>query len=461
MISSLYRAIFLSVFLFQNFGHCDEDTRYWDEIGAINLLKEDILQNAVAAGMPPVFTRFLYNYQDFRMAFLYYFEFCDDWFIGAIEWNTKHINNHQKQAEHWASINEQNIVQMKQEYIRYRQGILHELKQEFPAVRSILRNGWDLVQQHWFDLSLFIDCSKAPIFRWQKSFILFDMGKSFDALLHIEKLIDSGDLENLLREEKMNRSEFFINTAQGYSETNQYEKAIECLNKVISEDKDHKKAYLDRATAYFELGNFDLSLQDYLASGVKPTPILEIDEIGLFALGLTRGILRGGVQAGVEYIPSILSSLHGIAHGLWAFTQDPVKVSLELVQATQVCIEFVKSHATKEALKEVVPELKDLLENWHQYKGSERGEIAGYVIGKYGVDIFAGVGIAKSMQIYRNLKKANNLLTFEAMAISQRNQELIKLEATRRAKARKQILCHGNLKIQPGKQGKHIFGHKN
>ena len=47
------------------------------------------------------------------------------------------------------------------------------------------------------------------------------------------------------------------------------------------------------------------------------------------------------------------------------------------------------------------------------------------------------------------------------MAISQRNNSLIKLKALEQAKARKAIFQHANLKIQWDKQGKHIQGHKN
>ncbi len=65
------------------------------------------------------------------------------------------------------------------------------------------------------------------------------------------------------------------------------------------------------------------------------------------------------------------------------------------------------------------------------------------------------------MKVYRDLKKANNLLTFEAMSISETNKSLVKIEAARRAQARKEILKRGNLKIQPDKQGKHIIDHKN
>ena len=246
------------------------------------------------------------------------------------------------------------------------------------------------------------------------------------------------------------------------SEIGAYAAAVESLSKVIKENSENREAYFERAVAYYELGEFDLSLEDYLASGIRPSPIREgsLDMIS-FSLGMTTGILKGGAQAGIEFIPSLLSSLQGIGHGLWVFAQDPVQVSVELVQSAQACISFVKNNTAQETLEKIVPELRELFEQWDQLGDVEKGEIAGHIIGKYGVDIFASAGIVKGMKLYRDLRKANNLLTFEAMAISERNRALIKLESARRAQARREILRHGNLKIQWDKQGKHIPGHKN
>jgi hypothetical protein len=129
--------------------------------------------------------------------------------------------------------------------------------------------------------------------------------------------------------------------------------------------------------------------------------------------------------------------------------------------ALQDAMQWVIGASPQEILSELAPEIKDLIGKWDQLKDEQRGEEVGYVIGKYGIDIFAGVGLTKAMKSYRELKRANNLLTFEAMAISKRNQSLIQLEAVRKSQARQAILRHSNLKIQPDKQGKHIIGHKN
>lgn len=241
-----------------------------------------------------------------------------------------------------------------------------------------------------------------------------------------------------------------------------YADAILTLSEFIDKNPNNHDVYVERAGAYFELGDFDSSLNDYLASQIKPEPIpLNAQDMIAFSLGLTKGIAHGGVEAGAEFIPSILSSLHGISQGLWAFAQDPVQISKNFVNASQNCIQFIKEHSLKEAFDTLVPELKDLIEKWDQLEQVKQGEIVGNIIGKYGVDIFIAGGVAKGMKAFRELKRANDLLTFEAMAISERNRALIKLEAATRAQRRQDILKKGNLKIQQDKQGKHIVGHGN
>ncbi len=250
--------------------------------------------------------------------------------------------------------------------------------------------------------------------------------------------------------------------AQTELEAGLYADAVLTLTELIKRHPANKEAYFERAGAYFELGDFDLSLKDYLASEVKPQMSLpDSIDMASFSLSLTKGILQGGAQAGIEFIPSLLSSLQGISHALWAFAEDPVQISMAFIQASQACISFVREHTSTETLTQLVPELKELIEKWDELASEKRGEITGYIIGKYGVDIFAGVGLTKAMQLYRELKKVNNLLTFEAMAISERNKSLISLEAARKAQIRKEIFTHANLKIQWDKQGKHVQGHVN
>lgn len=283
-------------------------------------------------------------------------------------------------------------------------------------------------------------------------------GNAVDALGHVEAALEKLKNDDF---EKLKEEAMFLK-GQAELEAGLYADAVLTLSELIEQNPVNKEAYFERASAYFELGNFDLSLADYLSSEVKPQPI-STDSVDMvsFSIGLTKGILQGGAQAGVEFIPSLLSSLQGIGHGLWAFAQDPVQMSKTFVQASQDCINFIREHAPQETLAELVPELKELIEKWDELEDEKKGEITGHVIGKYGVDIFAGAGVVKGMRLYRDLKRANNLLTFEAMAISERNKSIIKVEAIKKAQIRKELLQHANLKIQWDKQGKHVQDHVN
>ncbi len=258
------------------------------------------------------------------------------------------------------------------------------------------------------------------------------------------------------------KEEALLLKSQTELETGLYADAVITLSDLIKQNPGNKEVYFERAGAYFELGNFDLSLEDYLISHGKHEPIpIETTEWGAFSLGLAQGIVQGGIQAGAEFIPSVLSSLQGINQGLWAFAQDPVQVSKEFIQASQDCIYFIKDHTLPEALVELVPELQELIAKWDQLEHEKKGALTGLIIGKYGIDIFIGAGFTKAMKSFRELRRANNRLTFEAMAISERNHSLIKLEATKRARARQEILENRHLKIQSDKQGKHLVHHKN
>jgi hypothetical protein len=97
--------------------------------------------------------------------------------------------------------------------------------------------------------------------------------------------------------------------------------------------------------------------------------------------------------------------------------------------------------------------LQELIGKWDGLKSERKGELMGHVIGKYGIEIFAGKGLAKAMRVFRDLKRANNLMTYEAMAISKRNQALLKADAAKRVKTRKEILKTANLTVQADKQG--------
>lgn len=296
-------------------------------------------------------------------------------------------------------------------------------------------------------------CRKNPRAYYESGVLHFLRGNVIEAIedgiTFLKKVDADADLSSV-----------YLQLGEAYSETLEYDKAIECLTKAIKASPENKQAYFERAVAYFENGQFDQALEDYLVSNIKPKSLsLEAEDFVSFASGISIGAKNGGVQAGVEFIPSLLSSLHGIGETLWTFAQDPIHVSQDFVESAIDCFNFVRSSTSQELLETIVPELKDLIGNWDQLAPDKRGEGTGFIIGKYGVEIFASAGVIKGMQFFRQLKRANSLLNLQAAALSERNRSLIVAEAAKRAKARQEVFRSANLKIQWGKQGKHVEGH--
>ena len=126
-----------------------------------------------------------------------------------------------------------------------------------------------------------------------------------------------------------------------------------------------------------------------------------------------------------------------------------------------IYIPYVRTSTPKESLALLIPELQEFFEKESSFTPKEKGERIGCIIGKYGLEVFACVGAKKGVQLYQNLRRANNMLTLEAMKISTENQRILRLESIKRAKIRSEILKTSNLKISWDKQGKHIIGHRN
>jgi len=244
---------------------------------------------------------------------------------------------------------------------------------------------------------------------YNRGLLSFSQGRINEALEDIRKFMHS--LKD--SEKELLSSEEYLNAGIIQSEVNLYNDAIVSLGKAIQKDPNNKMAYFERAAAYFETGEFDLALSDYLASGMRAT----IDEPGVsfskdYAQGLIEGIKKGFTEEFGEGLP-MWSPILGV--GLWALTSSP-SPHAKLVSGVLACVAASVAYV---AADQISTELKDLVTNWDHLTQKERGEISGYLIGKYGVDIFFMAGSAKMMKAYQDLKRANSVLTFEMMLLEE------------------------------------------
>jgi tetratricopeptide (TPR) repeat protein len=314
-------------------------------------------------------------------------------------------------------------------------------------------------------LNLYTECLQKhphPKIYYERGMVLFHRGENLDSLDDIRKFISYAENN---RYQELLTSDLYLKEGRLLSESLSYDEAIVALTKAIEKDPKNIEAYFERAIAYFEKGDFSKSLSDYLASGIHPMKI-DPKKVGrfnsvTFGQGIALGMIKGGQASVTEFVPSLLSCFRGISRGIWAFVSSPIEVSQDMVDCAYACLEFVKDNTKKEILYKLAPELQECLKKWEQLDDNTKGGYIGYVVGKYGADIFIGSGSVKAIQLYRNLRKANALMTLETASISPKLTQQVLEQAVRQEKLREKILKSGNLKVQWDKQGKHIKGHKN
>lgn len=210
--------------------------------------------------------------------------------------------------------------------------------------------------------------------------------------------------------------------------------------------------YLERAFAYFETGQIDLALKDYEKAKKKQPFILYLksilprdiyipkDKIA-FSKGLISGIKEGVKVSAIEFVPSLYTSLKGMVFGLWAFVCSPSEVSQEVITTAYSIGTFISNHTKMECLECVVPEIRELSISWNTIDDHVKGQKIGYIIGKYGIDIFASIGSLKAINKIRALKRANTMLTLEACATSTESEAVILRESAKRADLRKKLVA--------------------
>lgn len=282
--------------------------------------------------------------------------------------------------------------------------------------------------------------------------------KSLEALnLMMDKAVELGQLEKL-------NTEFYHSLGSVCIEVMSYDKAVKYLTESIAKDPNNKSAYFDRALAFFEMGNFDQAIEDYLASDKGETIAISIKEASdSFTEAFLNSTLKGMTDAAIEFIPSICNSAYGLGETLWITVQHPIESTKNFVNAAyaigETTVEYCKN-LDRNKIDGCIDQIKVLYDNYDQLNDVQKGELIGYAIGKYGVDIFAiGGGVYTGFNAIKNLRNANRICNLEAMIISNTNKEALGSLALKHAAAREKYLR--NIKIHWDRQNKHIPGKHN
>lgn len=252
-------------------------------------------------------------------------------------------------------------------------------------------------------------------------------------------------------------SKLYLLKGELQSEFGLYADAIVALTTAIQKNPSMKEAYFERAVAYFELGKFEKAIEDFLVSDVHSRTIESPTQLGL---GISTGILLGAGEWTIEFIPSLFRTASGLSSGLWAFCKSPLGATQDVANAAVKCYEYLKTHTPIEIVQTMVPELKELIQNYDQLADFEKGQLMGLIVGKYGTGILLAKGATEYAKLYRNLKKASQVMTLEALAAPPTTQTII-TETGKHWAIREETLRNANLQIHKGKQGKHLESHSN
>lgn len=256
------------------------------------------------------------------------------------------------------------------------------------------------------------------------------------------------------------KAETYVQLGVACSMSFEFGQAIEALTEALIIDPTNSEAYLERAIAYFELGNFELAIRDFLASGNSVKKVLPLDPYNLeFAIGLAKGGHAGLIDGTLEMPASLMNTIYGLGRLLWAGATHPIDTYGELSESVHEIIIYLRTEEALNIAIDMVPELRQLLEQWDSLDSNARGEQAGYILGKYGLEVIIPGTAIKAIKKYQNLRRANALCTLESMSISVENKVVLEKLAQEAAVQRVQFFK--TAKLNPDKQGKHLVGHRN
>jgi tetratricopeptide (TPR) repeat protein len=280
-----------------------------------------------------------------------------------------------------------------------------------------------------------------------------------ESLTNISQYIElakQNQLENLLT------SEILQKQGEGFFEVGLYDQAIQTLSEAIRKDPQNLEAYFQRASAYFESGNFESSIQDYIKSKKNniftPYSLVPNEFIDAFS----QAAFEGAYDSAKEFLPSLCSTAYGLGECLWVFGEHPINAIKNLAIAgyelAEHAIDYLKNFE-EEKFDEVATELVQLYDNFNSLTPQEKGKLIGYTLGKYGVDIFSGSATVKGISAFKKFKEANRICNLESMATSVSSKESVILKSLEQNSQRSQFF--ENCKIHWDSQNKHIVGKHN
>lgn len=176
-----------------------------------------------------------------------------------------------------------------------------------------------------------------------------------------------------------------------------YNQAVQDFDKAIEINPTHSLPYLERGIAHFQLGQYDRSLDDYKqftsqAQAQQPNPL----SVSEFSLGFAKGLPKGVYESG-----------EGLLLFMGDFVQHPIQTSKQIAHSISTLVDLARQDEWGVIAEALSPEVHQLVTQWDTLPSDQKGELAGYAVGKHGADILVPGAIVKVAS--KSVKSAQEL----------------------------------------------------
>jgi len=197
-----------------------------------------------------------------------------------------------------------------------------------------------------------------------------------------------------------------------------YQQAVIDFGKVIELSPQDPNGYLARSASYFHMGDYEQSMDDFQSFSAYSSqdPMTYPLSLSEFSIGFAKGIPKGAYESG-----------EGILLFLADLATHPIQTAGQMYDALSTLAKLACTDEWELIGQSLAPEIHKLVTQWDTIPSDERGELAGFALGKYGTDILAPGALAKvakqSVQsakelaaVCKNLKLASETLVLETAA---------------------------------------------
>lgn len=184
-------------------------------------------------------------------------------------------------------------------------------------------------------------------------------------------------------------------------ETRNFPEALEYLNHAIALDPNLPITYLDRGFAHLANGDSASAVKDY-------RHFIDKNESQIASPGksFSDGLLRG-----------IRESPAGFLHEVAGMITSPTCTATQIMESFAILSQVARSSAWESTSQALVPEARALVAEWEAMPHCTREDLAGYVFGKHGGNLFVrgqvGTAVKERSTAYIALKKAKQMLALE------------------------------------------------